>query len=161
MVKWLGTSNPAGVDINTGYYALLACIIGDVDVDTAIRSICKEQPLDAQAAVIHCYETWPGASFTDIAKRLNISEENVRYILRNYKNGTKPQKHFEQLDFNVLRQLVARCKKTKEIISKELGYHPKYLTRLLHNQSHVRRKNRVQMEQYFNVEEGTLLAQED
>ena len=145
-------------NVKEGYYALLACILTEMDSETAIRSICKAQPIDVRAAVIRCYKKNPALTTGDIAMRLNIKEDYVRHVLRDLKNDVEVRKHYDKIDFTVLKQLIADCKKTNDIISVELGHNPKYLTRLINNKCGMKKVNRIKMEQYFNVKEGTLLA---
>lgn len=151
-----GSSN--WIHINDGYYALLACILTEIDPENAIRSICNHQPLDPQTAIIECREKHPDYTMTQIAERLNLDLSYVKVVLRDHENHVEIRRHYDWIDLNLLKTLVTGMGKATNAISREMGFHKLYIQKLLHSKGQVRRAYRKRMEEYFGLEEGGLLT---
>ena len=88
-----GNSNPSGIVINEGWFALAAAIIGDLTVEEALRKVCDIQTGGNQRwqpgrgkgdQILKIHAAHPELSNTEIALQVGCTRENVRLILRKH-----------------------------------------------------------------------------
>lgn len=106
--RTFGNYNPAGIDINPGWYALAVAIICDVAIDEACayiregkifnrckkqnerQSACKRNPGKKTLRVLAAHEKWPEMSSRKLAETLGISRTTICKVLHaNRKGGEK------------------------------------------------------------------------
>ena len=103
-LRVFGNYNPAGIVINEGWFALAACIIGDLTVEEALRRVCcvetggnqRWQPgRGKKDMILEMHAAHPELSNTEIALQVGCTRENVRIILRKYGMAARRGKPWE------------------------------------------------------------------
>ena len=98
ILRTFGNSNPAGITINEGYIALLACICSDMSGEEALHRVCglplggisrKRPGIGKSDLILQATAENPGLNNSEIARRVGCTREMVRYVL---KKKTKKQK---------------------------------------------------------------------
>ena len=118
----LGCRNPAGIDINEGYYALLLSIIKDISPDESIYHITGKRPEYKRSAIerkqrnlkkkiIKIYRENRELKYSEIAKIVGCTPQYVTVTLRSINFN---RKEIEQKR-NILKQ---------EAINKIIQEHP-------------------------------------
>lgn len=91
--RTFGNSNPAGIEINDGYYALLGAILG-LEVEESLHKICgipyggdrrksnRHKGLGKSEKIIEIYRANPTLPNSKIAEMVDCTREMVRYVLR-------------------------------------------------------------------------------
>ena len=98
IIRTVGNSNPAGITINPGFYALAATILTNMTADEALHTFCDlprvavgrrqagngKSELILQTAAEH-----PDLNNAEIGRLVGCSREMVRYVLKQKKRTHK------------------------------------------------------------------------
>ena len=106
MAYAIASHNPAGCDINDGWYALAATIVYGLSADEAIYRICGQRPSSREPGkkkdkknlknkILKIHKIHPEYNSRAIASSAGCSEEMVRYTLKfiekQKEESTKPK----------------------------------------------------------------------
>ena len=87
------STNPAGIIINDGYYALLACLIGNLDAEESLYKVCgvpygdkrqfnRHNGLGKSEEILRLYKENPAMPNSKIATIVDCTREMVRHVLK-------------------------------------------------------------------------------
>ena len=98
ILRTVGNSNPAGITINPGFYALAATILTNMTAEEALHTFCdlpraaeshRQKGNGKSELILQTAAEHPDLNNAEIGRLVGCSREMVRYVLKHKKRKHK------------------------------------------------------------------------